>query len=123
MAKGKAGRKKIKVDWKKVDKALEAGASGVQVAAMLGISFDTLSRRCKEDHSADFAEYLRQKKESGNLQLLTAQFEEAVIERDRGMLIWLGKQRLGQKDKHDVDHTTNGKDMGIAPIHWVDGKD
>ena len=52
------GRKKIKIDWKKVDSALMAGSNGVQVAAMLGISFDTLSRRCKEIHKADLMRFL-----------------------------------------------------------------
>ena len=41
--KSNAGRKKIKIDWKKVDNSLRAGSNGVQVSAMLGISFDTLS--------------------------------------------------------------------------------
>ena len=33
------------------------------------------------------------------------------------------KNNHQHKDKHDLDHTTNGKDMGIAPINWVDGTD
>ncbi|OED34696.1 hypothetical protein AB832_06905 [Flavobacteriaceae bacterium (ex Bugula neritina AB1)] len=116
------GRKKITIDWTKVDKALIAGANGVQVASMLGVHPETLYDRCKEKFKTDFSDYSRQKKEKGNLNLLTKQYDLA-IEGDRGMLIWLGKQRLGQKDKHDHDHTTNGKDMGVAPITWVDGKD
>jgi hypothetical protein len=123
MAKKKgAGRPKAAIDWKKVDKALEQGANGVQVAAMLGIHFNTLSLRCKEDNKCDFCDYLTQKRESGNQQLLGMQFQ-AAKEGSVPMLIWLGKQRLGQKDKKDLDHTTNGKDMGIAPINWVDGTD
>jgi hypothetical protein len=30
------------------------------------------------------------------------------------MMIWLGKQMLGQKDKHD--HTSDDKQMGLAPM-------
>jgi hypothetical protein len=123
MAKKKgAGRPKVEINWNKVNKALEAGANGVQVAAMLGIHFNTLSKRCKDDNKCDFCDYLTQKRESGNQKLLTVQFDTA-LEGDRSMMIWLGKQRLGQKDKHDIDHTSNGKDMGVAPITWVDGKD
>ena len=124
MAKKKtAGRKKIVIDWVKVDKVLEAGANGVQVAAMLGIHFDTLSTRCKEDHNSDFSDYSRQKKEKGNVKLLTAQFDVA-IEGDKAMLIWLGKQRLDQTDKKDIDHTSGGEKIkSIDPITWANGKD
>ena len=55
-----AGRKKIEIDWKKVDKWLEAGAKGTEVAAALGISILTrLARRCIEDKkSANFSDYI-----------------------------------------------------------------
>lgn len=107
------GRKKIKIDWNKVDNSLMAGANGVQVSAMLGISFDTLSRRCKEDKKADFADYLRQKREKGN-NLLHAKQYELAMKGDRGMLIWLGKQRLDQSDKEtgkqEIEITNKGVD-------------
>ena len=106
-----AGRKKLSIDWLRVNKALEAGANGVQVAAMLGISFDTLARRCEEVYKLNFAEYLRQKREAGNENLLKAQFDLAVKENDRSMLIWLGKQRLNQAEKREIknDTTIKGK--------------
>ena len=96
-----AGRKKIDIDWEQVDKWLEAGAKGTEVAAALGISFDTLSRRCLENNSADFAEYLRVKRECGNTKLRLKQ-QELAMEGDRGMLIWLGKNRLDQSDKKET---------------------
>jgi hypothetical protein len=118
-----AGRPKASIDWKKVDKALEQGANGVQVAAMLGVHFNTLSLRCKEDNKCDFCDYLAQKRESGNQQLLGMQFE-AAKEGSVPMLIWLGKQRLGQVDKKGVDHTTGGEKIkSINPITWANGKD
>ncbi|MCP4521697.1 MAG: hypothetical protein GY827_08430 [Cytophagales bacterium] len=94
------GRKKIKINWEKVDKWLEAGAKGTEVAAALGISFDTLSRRCLEDHSASFADYSQIKRECGNAKLRLKQ-QELAMEGDRGMLIWLGKNRLDQTDKQE----------------------
>ena len=98
------GRKKIQIDWKKVDNALMAGSNGVQVAAMLGIHYDTLANHCKEHHKTDFSEYLRQKREKGNNLLHAKQFEQAM-KGDRGMLIWLGKQRLDQTDKKEVSNS------------------
>ena len=30
---------------------------------------------------------------------------------------------FGFDEAEKVDHTSNGKDMGVAPITWVDGSD
>ncbi len=101
----------ITIDFEILDQLLEAGCDGTQCAAYFGCSFDTLSRRVKEIKDADFADYKAQKRAKGDVALLTAQFDAAVKEKDRGMLIWLGKQRLEQKDKAAVDNNITG--MGI----------
>ena len=110
--KSNAGRKKIKIDWKKVDNSLMSGSNGVQVAAMLGISFDTLSRRTKDEKNADFAEYLQQKRQEGNDVLFGLQYKLAK-EGDRGMLIWLGKNRLDQSDKKEIKQHNTGSLINI----------
>ena len=89
----------IQIDWDKVDELLEAGCDGTQIAAFLGCHEDTLYNRCQEEKNLAFSAYKAQKRAKGDSALLTAQFEAAVKEKDRGMLIWLGKQRLGQTDK------------------------
>ena len=115
--KSNAGRKKIAINWARVDAALKAGANGVQCAAMLGISFDTLSRRTNEEKNADFADYLREKREAGNEALLKAQYDGA-IGGDRGLLIWLGKQRLNQSDKREViNENTNTNKFDFSKLN------
>lgn len=101
-------RTKINIDWEKVDRYLVAGATGTEVAAVLGIHADTLYRKCQEDHKIGFTDYLLQKKEKGDSMLKLKQFEQAM-EGDRGMLIWLGKNRLDQSDKKEVKHDANVK--------------
>jgi|32_taG_2_1085360.scaffolds.fasta_scaffold60507_2 hypothetical protein len=96
-------RPKKNIDWKEVDKYLVAGATGTEVAAMLGIHPDTLYLRCKEEHNIGFSDYLQQKREKGDSMLKLKQFEQAM-EGDRGMLIWLGKNRLDQSDKKEIKH-------------------
>ena len=96
-----AGRKKIDIDWEQVDKWLEAGAKGTEVAAALGIHFDTLSKRCISEKKSNFSEYLRIKRECGNTKLRLKQ-QQLAMEGDRGMLIWLGKNRLDQSDKKET---------------------
>lgn len=97
-----AGRKKAVIDWRRVDKLLEAGCNGVEIAAALGIHYDTLAKRCKSDKKTDFSDYMQQKRASGDSLLRTAQFK-AAMSGDKSMLIWLGKQRLNQSDKKDTN--------------------
>lgn len=99
-------RPKKNIDWRDVDKYLIAGATGTEVASMLGIHPDTLYLRCKEEHNIGFSDYLQQKREKGDSMLKLKQFEQAM-EGDRGMLIWLGKNRLDQSDKREVKHDAN----------------
>ena len=115
--KSNAGRKKIAINWARVDAALKAGANGVQCAAMLGIHPETLYDHCKEDKKVDFSVYLREKREAGNEALLKAQYDGA-ISGDRGLLIWLGKQRLNQSDKREViNENTNTNKFDFSKLN------
>lgn len=103
-AKGKRQQKKMELDWKKVDELLEAGCEGTQVAAFFGIHEDTFYNRVKEKHKVGFSAYRAQKRARGDSKLLTKQFEVAM-DGDRTMLVWLGKNRLTQTDKQDLNHS------------------
>lgn len=96
------GRKKAVIDWRRVDKLLEAGCNGVEISANLGIHSNTLYERCKVDNKCDFSDYAATKRASGDSLLRTAQFKAAMAG-DKSMLIWLGKQRLNQTDKKDTN--------------------
>ena len=66
------------------------GATNVEIAEFLGCSVDVLERR--------FADVLRKKRVSMRLRLRRAQLRLAM-EGNVTMLIWLGKQYLGQTDR------------------------
>lgn len=106
------GRKKIVIDWKLVDKMLMASCEGTEVAAALGIHPDTLYLRCEKDKKMGFSEYLRQKKAKGDNYLKTKQYQVAM-NGDKSMLIWLGKNRLGQSDKVDAKTEVSGGPLQI----------
>jgi IS30 family transposase len=108
-----AGRPEIKIDWKKVGNLLKAQCIGTGIASMLGVSPDTLYRKCQEDHKTNFEDYSRQKKSEG-VELLRAKQFQTAMEGDKTLLIWLGKQYLDQKDKAQSDITTNGKDISAG---------
>lgn len=91
-------RPPIPIDWTLVDKCLEADCTGTQVAGILGIHQDTLYGRCQKDKGMTFTDYSSEKKCKGDALLKVKQYKEAM-NGDRGMLIWLGKQRLGQREE------------------------
>ncbi len=95
------GRKKININWTKVEKMAMSGANGKQISSALGIHYDTLTTACVRENNSTFSDYLQAKREKGNNILLEKQFDLA-LKGDRGMLIWLGKNRLGQSDKKEV---------------------
>lgn len=107
---GNIGRPEKKIDWNVVETLLEAGSLGTEVAAYIGIHPDTLYRQCQETHGMTFTDYTVKYRAKGDLRLKAKQFDVAM-RGDKTMLVWLGKQRLGQREKFDHDHTTLGKEM------------
>lgn len=112
-------RPKAKIDWKKVDSMLMAGCTGTECAAFFGIHEDTLYRACERDQKKGFAAYSQEKRSKGDILLRQAQFDMA-LKKDRGMLIWLGKNRLGQKDTPDVPDKERKADPIKLNIGGVD---
>ncbi len=111
--KQKEGRPHIIIDWDMVDELLEASCEGTEIAAYIGMHPDTLYNRCQKEKKVGFSEYLRSKKAKGDSLLKKVQWDMAM-DKDKTMAIWLGKQRLGQRDRKDVDVTTKGE--SVAPL-------
>lgn len=87
---------------------LEAGCSGVQVAQSIGIHENTLYNRCKDEQGMDFVAFRAKNRAKGDNNILVAQYEAAVKDKDKTMLIWAGKQRLDQSEKQKTDLTHSG---------------
>lgn len=105
---------KKKVDWVKVDKYLELGAHGTDIAGALGMSADTLYYHTEQDHGMKWSEYSKYKRGKGNIRILEKQME-AVNEGNINMLIHLGKSRLGQ------DYTTKQEVRVEKLPDWLGG--
>ena len=106
------GRKPYVVDWAIVDSYLEAHCTGTQIASILGICADTLYIRCAEEKKMVFTDYMLLKRDKGKSHLKHKQYTLA-LEGDRGMLIWLGKNWLEQKDNHDLN-VTGAMNIGVV---------
>ena len=83
--------------WDQLD-ALIIWASQEYCCEKLGVNTDTLTRKIKEAHGMGFAEYKRKRQEPMRINLLKKQYDVAMSG-NVSMLIWLGKQHLGQSDK------------------------
>jgi hypothetical protein len=83
--------------WDQLD-SLIMWASAEYCAEKLGLSADSLSTRIKERHAMGFSEYKNKRKETLRINLLKKQYDVAMAG-NVSMLIWLGKNELGQKDK------------------------
>lgn len=106
-------RPKLKVDWKLVDDLLIKGCTGTEIAARLGMHAETLYKRCEKECRVGFSAYSQEKRAIGDALIRATQFDLAVRERDRGMLIWLGKNRLKQTEKETIEH------IGEVPLNIV----
>jgi len=106
-------RPKAKIDWEQAGKLIAAGCDGVQVAAYFGIMPDTLYFRCETDNKQGFSDFLREKRAKGDALLYATQYELALKDKNPTMLVWLGKQRLGQREKQDTDITSNGNTIFV----------
>lgn len=73
------------------------------IAGFFSVSVDTIERWCKRTYKQTFAEVYKKKSATGRVSLRRKQYEVAMGG-NVGMLIWLGKQFLGQRDK---DKSTN----------------
>lgn len=94
----KPGRPKADIDPVKLRKLAEIHCTVDEIAAVMGCSKDTLERR--------FAAVIREGKEQGKMSLRRLQWKRAQAGSDK-MLIWLGKQLLGQKDRHELSGDPN----------------
>ena len=89
----KTGRPLAVIDGAKVEALARIHCTTAEIAAVLGCSPDTLERR--------FAALLKKGREEGRASLRRSQWKLAN-EGNATMCIWLGKQLLGQKDRHEI---------------------
>lgn len=89
----KNGRPKKEVDLKQVQRLSAIMCTQEEIASVLSVSVDTLSR------TPGFAEAYKSGKETGKASLRRLQWRHAQT--NPAMAIWLGKQYLGQSERAD----------------------
>jgi hypothetical protein len=99
----KTGPKETPIDWGEVDYLASIYCTQDEIAAFVGMSVDTLAIRYRSERKekpslGEWMEFLRGK---GRASLRRKQYQAAINGDSERMLIWLGKQWLGQADKRE----------------------
>tara|TARA_X000001382_G_scaffold122677_2_gene105824 strand:- start:1129 stop:1443 length:315 start_codon:yes stop_codon:yes gene_type:complete len=100
--KKKVGRPKKKLDTKLIERLSSIFCTNEEIATVVGCHSDTLAD--------NFSEYLKKGRYRGKMSLRRMQFEKAQTG-NTTMLIWLGKQMLGQKDRIETSEEAE-------PLPW-----
>jgi len=88
------------IDWKLVDSLLMSGCTGVEIASHFDMHPITFYQRVEQQYGTSFTNYSSEKKQKGESLLRHKQFEIAM-KGDKTMLVWLGKNRLGQRETEE----------------------
>lgn len=117
MAKG--GRPRIQINWDEFDKLCAIQCTQTEIAGWFQCSVDTIERAVDRDKGMGFADYYTQKAGSGKISLRRQQWQLA-LKGDKTMLIWLGKQYLGQNEKSEINHNVSQRPLKDLPDEELD---
>ncbi len=88
--------KKYDIDTEQVEKLASFGCTNIEIASVFGCD-ESLIRK-------SYSEFLIKGREKGKVRLRQMQWKAAEAG-SHTMLVWLGKQVLGQTDKQEVEVT------------------
>lgn len=88
-------------DWEKLVNMIRIQCTQEEVCGIFGMDHKTLDRIIKERGEGGFSHLYKKHQDEGKASLRRAQWK-AAQEGNATMLVWLGKQVLGQRDKSDV---------------------
>jgi hypothetical protein len=92
----------IEVDLNQMSKLCGLQCTKREIASFFNCSEDTIERRLHQEAGVNFSTYYALHSGKGNVALRRKQHDVAM-KGNVSMLIWLGKQYLGQKDKHESE--------------------
>lgn len=101
----KMGRPLKVIDWPKVESLCKLLCTESEIASVMDCHIDTLYEACKREHNSTFPEFYKKHSDNGKMSVRRAQFKKGVVDGHPTMLIWLGKQMLGQRDQVEFSNT------------------
>jgi hypothetical protein len=97
----KGGRPRKEIDKRQFESLCKIQCTLAETCGVLDVDDKTLSKWCKEEYGLSFSGVADLKRDAGRASLRRMQFK-AAEKGNTAMLIFLGKNYLGQSDKHDV---------------------
>ncbi len=93
-------RPEKEINWEIVEKRMEAGCSGVEIAATLRIQADTFYLRFKKKYGKSFQDYHGDFYSAGDANIKFTQYMKALAG-NNNMLLLLGRERLNQSKEQE----------------------
>lgn len=114
-------RPRIDIDTETFRKLCSIQCTLSEIASWFKCSEDTVERYCKRELNMSFADAYKMFSADGRISLRRMQFKSAE-KGNTSMLIWLGKQYLGQRDATAIDISTEDDDSVKAMEEYFDRK-
>ena len=102
----KVGRPRKKISKEQFEKLCVMQCTEAEMCGFFGVTDKTLSKWCKENYGGNFSDTYKIYSQDGKISLRRQQFRVANSG-NVSMLIWLGKQYLGQKEFAEVSVQEN----------------
>lgn len=103
-------RPRKEIDREQFEKLCGLQCTKEEICGYFDVTDKTLESWCKRTYKAGFSEIFRQKRGKGKISLRRAQWRLATEMHNPTMLVWLGKQYLGQKDVPEESIDTEDAD-------------
>ncbi len=97
----KNGRPKKEINWELVEKYIEVGCSGIEIAKKLKVGKDTFYDRFKEKYKKSFQDYSTDSNEGCKADIRLSLVAKAINNKSQGnatLLIFLARTMLGMRE-------------------------
>ena len=108
--KQKVGRPPKEFDQKNFESLCQIQCTEEEICQFFSCSEKTLNKWCREKYGANFSQVFREKRGVGKISLRRAQYQ-AAINGNASLLIWLGKQYLGQSESAGTEEKKEIEDL------------
>lgn len=106
----KVGRPPKEFDQKNFESLCQIQCTEEEICQFFSCSEKTLNKWCREKYGANFSQVFREKRGVGKISLRRAQYQ-AAINGNASLLIWLGKQYLGQSESAGTEEKKEIEDL------------
>ncbi len=128
----KMGRPKKPINWVTAQRLCESHCTISEIAYKLDVDQGTLHDRAIDELGITFSEFYSKNKHAGKANIRAVQYSKA-LKGDNTMLVWLGKNNLGQSDKTELEvnikpyviESPDGKEvikLGVQDIAEIEGE-